>query len=144
MKSVKGTEFPRYFDQSVDQDSFNRWMQVFYQYRGDLLTGGICIKEYLDLKRYGDRTNEFRVFYINHEIASVSRNSGQMQVAAKPPRELIERYRNLPSVFYTVDFAELENGTWKIIEAGDGGVSGLSDGQDYEAFYRALYVCFTQ
>lgn len=144
VKSVKGTEFPRYFDQSVDQDSFNRWMQVFYQYRGDLLTGGICIKEYLDLKRYGDRTNEFRVFYINHEIASVSRNSGQMQVAAKPPRELIERYRNLPSVFYTVDFAELENGTWKIIEAGDGGVSGLSDGQDYEAFYRALYVCFTQ
>lgn len=144
VKSVKGTEFPRYFDQSVDQDSFNRWMQVFYQYRGDLLTGGICIKEYLDLKKYGDRTNEFRVFYINHQIASVSKNSGQMQVTDEPPRELIERYRNLPSVFYTVDFAELENGTWKIIEAGDGGVSGLSDGQDYEAFYRALYACFTQ
>jgi len=142
VKSVKGTKFPKYFDHSVDQNSFNRWMEVFYQYRGDLLTGGICIKEFLDLKQYGDRTNEFRVFYINHEIATISRNSGQMQMTAKPPRELIEKYRNLSSIFYTVDFAELENGTWKIIEAGDGEVSGLSDGQDYEAFFRVLYHCF--
>lgn len=142
VKSVKGTEFPRYFDHSVDQAGFNRWMEVFYQYRGDLLTGGICIKEYLDLRQYEDRTNEFRVFFINHEIASISRNSGQMQVTEEPPQELVERYRTLPSVFYTVDFAELEDGSWKIIEAGDGGVSGISDGQDYEAFFRSLYHCF--
>ncbi|MDE7415600.1 MAG: ATP-grasp domain-containing protein [Lachnospiraceae bacterium] len=142
VKSVKGTEFPTYFDHSVDQDSFDQWMEVFYKYRGDLLTGGICIKEYLDLKKYGDRSNEFRVFYINHEIATVSRNSSQLQVTADPPRELVEKYRNLPSVFYTVDFAELADGTWKIIEAGDGEVSGLSDGQDFEAFFRALYHCF--
>ena len=141
VKSVKGTEFPTYFDQTVDQNSFDQWMEVFYKYRGNLLTGGICIKEYLDLKKYGDRTNEFRVFYINHEIATVSRNSGQMQVTAEPPRELIEKYQNLPSVFETVDLAELADGTWKIIEAGDGEVSGLSDGQDYEAFFRALYHC---
>ncbi|MDE7203346.1 MAG: ATP-grasp domain-containing protein, partial [Lachnospiraceae bacterium] len=142
VKSVKGTEFPAYFDHVVDQSSFDQWMEVFYKYRGDLLTGGICIKEYLDLKKYGDRTNEFRVFYINHEIAAVSRNSSQLQVTADLPRELVEKYRNLPSVFYTVDFAELADGTWKIIEAGDGEVSGLSDGQDYEAFFRALYHCF--
>ena len=142
VKSVKGTEFPTYFDHAVDQHSFDQWMEVFYKYRGNLLTGGICIKEYLDLKKYGDRTNEFRVFYINHEIATVSRNSGQIQVTAEPPRELLEKYRNLPSVFYTVDLAELADGTWKIIEAGDGEVSGLSDGQDHEAFFRALYHCF--
>ncbi len=142
VKSVKGTAFPKYFDQSIDQRSFNQWMEVFYQYRGDLLTGGICIKEYLDLKKYGNRTNEFRVFYANYEIVSVSRNSGQLQGTAEPPKGLIEKYRNLSGVFYTVDFAELEDGTWKIVEAGDGGVSGLSDGQDYEAFFRALYQCF--
>ena len=142
VKSVKGTEFPTYFDHAVDQSSFDQWMEVFYKYRGDMLTGGICIKEYLDLKKYGDRTNEFRVIYVNHEIAAVSRNSSQLQVTADPPRELVEKYQNLPSVFYTVDFAELADGTWKIIEAGDGEVSGLSSGQDYEAFFRALYHCF--
>ena len=141
VKSVKGTSFPKYFDSSTEQDAFNQWMEIFYQYRGDLLTGGICIKEYLDLKKYGDRTNEYRVFYMNHEIAAVSRNSGQLSTAALPPETLVEKYRNLPSVFYTVDFAELEDGTWKIIEAGDGSVSGLSDGQDYGAFFRALYQC---
>ena len=142
VKSVKGTAFPKYFDHTIDQHSFNQWMETFYQYRGDLLTGGICIKEFLDLKRYRDRTNEFRVFYINHEAATITRNSGQMQVTVEPPKELIEKYQNLPSVFYTVDYAELEDGTWRVIEAGDGEVSGLSDGQDYEAFFRALYHCF--
>lgn len=142
VKSVKGTAFPRYFDCTIDQNSFNRWMDVFYKYRGDLLTGGICIKEFLDLKRYGEHTNEFRVFYINHEVATISRNSGQMEVTAEPPKELIEKYRNLPSVFYTVDYAELKDGTWRVIEAGDGSVSGLCQGQDYEAFFRSLYYCF--
>ena len=71
---------------TIDQDAFNQWMEVFYQYRGDLLTGGICIKEYLDLKKYGDSTNEYRVFYISHQIASVSRNSGQPLTAARPPK----------------------------------------------------------
>ena len=139
VKSVKGTKFPRYFDHSIDQDTFHQWMEVFYQYRGNLLTGGICIKEFL--KQYCDRTNEYRVFYMNHEIATVSRNSGQLSTAATPPKALVEKYCNLPSVFYTVDFAELDNGTWQIIEAGDGSVSGLSEGQDYKAFFRALYQC---
>ena len=42
----------------------------------------------------------------------------------------------------TIDYAELQYGAWRIIEAGDGEVSGLSDNQDYEAYFRALYHCF--
>jgi len=45
----------------------------------------------------------------------------------------------LNSIYYTIDYAELEDGSWKILEAGDGQVSGLSDGQDYNAYFRALY-----
>lgn len=142
VKSVKGTEFPKFFDQTVTQEDFDKWMEVFYKYRGDLLTGGICIKEFLNLKRYGDKTNEFRVFYINHEIATISRNSGQMNITAEPPKEMVEKYRNLPAKYYTIDFVELSDGTWKIVETGDGSVSGLSDNQDYEEYYRKVYYCF--
>ena len=142
VKSVKGTEFPKYFDKSISQEEFDRWMEVFYKYRGELLTGGICIKEFLNLKRYGGKTNEYRVFYINHEIASICRNSGQGNYTAEPPKELLEKYRNLASPYYTLDYAELEDGTWRIVEAGDGEVSGLSEGQDYEQYFRALYQCF--
>ncbi len=141
VKSVKGTDFPKYFESSVTQEEFNKWMEVFYKYRGNLLTGGICIKEFLNLKRYGDKTNEFRVFYINHEIATESRNSGQMNMTKNPPIELLEKYRHLPSKYYTVDYAELDDDSWTIIEAGDGSVSGLSDNQNYEAYFRALYTC---
>lgn len=139
VKSVKGTEFPAFFDREVTQEDFDRWMDVFYKYRADLLTGGICIKEYLNLKRYAGKTNEFRVFYVNHEIISICRNSLQENFTAELPGALPEKYKGLNSLFYTLDFAELEDGSWKIIEAGDGSVSGLSDGQDYVSFFRSLY-----
>jgi hypothetical protein len=142
VKSVKGTEFPAFFDQTITQEKFDGWMQVFYKYRGDLLTGGICIKEYLELKRYGGCTNEFRVFYANHQVISISKNSNQPEYTAELPMDLIEKYKDLNSPYYTVDFAELADGSWKIIEAGDGGVSGLSPGQDMNAYFRALYQAF--
>lgn len=57
--------------------------------------------------------------------------------------ELIHRYENLGSPYYTVDYGELTDGTWKIIETGDGGVSGLSPGQNQISYYRALYNAIT-
>lgn len=142
VKSVKGTEFPRFFDSSVTQEKFNEYMEVFYKYRGDLLTGGICIKEFLDLKYYDKKTNEYRVFYINNKIASVSRNSGQEQYTNQPPAELLEKYSNLSSCYYTIDYAELSDGTWKVIEAGDGSVSGLSENQNIYSYFRTLFYAF--
>lgn len=144
VKSVKGTEFPKFFEANVTQQEFEQWLEVFYKYRGNLFTGGICIKEFLDLKLYGERTNEYRVYYINHNIATVSRNSLQENYTAEPPRELLEKYTELDSPFYTIDVAELADGSWRIIEAGDGQVSGLSEGQDYEAFFRSLHTCFRE
>ena len=142
VKSVKGTDFPKCIGSNIEEDEFNRLIKKFLEYRGELYTGGICIKEYLDLKLYGDKTNEYRVFYMNHQIATVSRNSGQPCYTAEPPKKFIEKYRNLPSTFYTVDYAELSDGTWKIIEAGDGQVSGLSDNQNIHNFYRLMDVIF--
>lgn len=144
VKSVKGTEFPRYFDHAVTQKFFDNSMETFYKYRGDLLTGGICIKEFLDLKLYDGKTNEYRAFYANGEIISISRNSGQGNYTNEPPKDLIEKYKGINSCYYTVDYAELDDGTWKVMEAGDGSVSGLSEGQDYKQYYRALYHAFNK
>ncbi len=144
VKSVKGTEFPKYFGEDIIQEEFDQWMEVFYKYRGNLLTGGICIKEYLNLKHYGDHTNEYRVFYINNNIATITRNSGQNIDASLPPQQLLEKYSHLESRYYTVDYAELEDGSWKIIEAGDGQVSGLAEYQDYEQYFKVLYECLNK
>ena len=91
------------------------------------------------LKKSG--TVNVNELYVNHQIATVSRNSAQPMYAPEVPRELIEKYNDLPSNYYTVDYAELEDNTWKVIEAGDGSVSGLSEGQSPEHYYRALYHC---
>ncbi|MCM1508826.1 MAG: ATP-grasp domain-containing protein [Ruminococcus flavefaciens] len=139
VKSVKGKEFPKFFDNSVTQEEFDKYMEIFYKYRGSLLLGGICVKEFLNLKFYNGKSNEYRVFYINNEIATVSRNSGQENYTKEPPAELLEKYKNLSSHYYTVDYAELTDTTWKVIEAGDGSVSGLPTNQNAERYFKILY-----
>ena len=140
VKSVKETDFPKYISSDTDITEWKILLEKFLQYRGTLYTGGICIKEYLDLKHYGTKTNEYRVFYINGETATVSRNSGQGNYTPLPPKDLLMKYQHLSSPFYTIDYAQLTDNSWKIIETGDGQVSGLSDNQDIENFYRTLQI----
>ena len=143
VKSVKGTDFPAYFDNTVTKEYFSEQMEVFRKYRSGLYTGGICVKEYLDLKRYGEHTNEYRVFYMNGSIGTVCRNSLQQCFTPEPPERLISKYTGLDSPLYTIDYAELADGSWKIIEAGDGQVSGLSPEQDCISYYRTLYTALS-
>lgn len=144
VKSVKGTDFPPYFLSSINQEDLDRRICEFRERRGALFTGGICIKEYVKLKVFAGHTNEYRVFYANGNVLSVSRNSLQPVMAEAPPRDLVEYFSCLPSPFYTVDFAQKEDDSWIIIETGDGQVSGLSEGQDAEAFFRQLYHALTK
>ena len=141
VKSVKGTDFPKFFTRDTTDEEFRNAMELFYKYRGELISGGLCFKEFVDLKTYGDKTNEYRAFYIGNQVASISRNSLQPSYTPEPPLDMINKYKYLPSTFYTLDYAELNDGSWKILEAGDGSVSGPSDGQNLEAFYRAIYQC---
>ena len=147
VKSVKDTDFPKSISSNLTQSELDDYIAKFKKYRGGLLTGGICIKEFLKLKYYNDKINEFRVFYLNgnvkdnKEIISICRNSNQDTFTNEPPKVLLEKYRNLPSPYYTVDFIELDDGSFKIMEVGDGQVSGLSPGQDIESYYRMIFNC---
>ena len=55
------------------------------------------------------------------------------------PQTLLKDTAVFPVPYYTIDYAELVDGTWKILEAGDGSVSGLSPRQEPAVYYRALY-----
>lgn len=139
VKSEKGTDFPKYFDSSITENDFEHYLKMFKEYRGKLFTIGYCFKEFVDLKKYNNHTNEWRVFYLNGKAVSVCQNSEQENIEAKVPENLVEKYKNLPSPFYTIDFAELEDGSWKILETGDGQVSGLSKNQDISSFFQKLF-----
>ena len=138
VKSAKGTELPSRISSVISQQQLDEYLEIFYRYRGDLLTGGICIKEYVELKTFNGRHNEYRVFYANGNIISITESVANDEFTTQPPRELVEKYQHLPSPFYTVDYAELADGSWIVIEAGDGQVSGLSDHQDRVVFMGML------
>lgn len=138
MKSVKDSRFPKSFESSLSDDELDEYLQTFIHYRGSHFTGGFCFKEFFDLKRYGQTTNEYRIFYLNNKVLSVSKNSGQSTLCPLPPESLINKYKELDSPYYTIDMVELSDGDWKIIETGDGQVSGLSDSQKYEVYFRDL------
>jgi len=114
------------------------YMTEFMELRGKLYTGGIVIKEYVNLKRYGETTNEYRAFFINGQLLSLCRNSNQHDRSNKVPIEFVYSFNNLPSNYYTVDFGELDDGSWIVIEVGDGQVSGLSPSQNAFKFYEDI------
>lgn len=139
VKSAKDTAFPSSVKTPISQDDLNDLVAKFIEIRGSLFVGGIVVKEYVDLKRYGGITNEWRNFCFTNGISlGLNRNSNQPSNCPVPPVELLEVCNAFDSSFYTVDYAELEDGSWTIIETGDGQVSGLAASDDPARFYRAL------
>ena len=129
VKSVKGHNFPAFFEIPIKPEEMNRCISEFIELRGNLFTGGMVLKEYVELKKYGDTSNEYRAFYLRTELLSLSRNSNQADSCPLPPQEFTNKFKTLQSQYYTVDFAELVDGTWIVLETGDGQVSGLSPSQ---------------
>lgn len=140
VKSLKGTSFPRAIRTPLAQHELDRLIDRFVRERGELFTGGIVLKEYVDLKRYEGAANEWRQFVCDGASIAVNRNSGQPASAPSPPPALLSAMEELPSPFYTVDYAELGDGSWVIIETGDGQVSGLAVSSGAGEFYGALVV----
>jgi len=138
VKSVKGTSFPSCFITPVEEDTMNGYIDEFIKLRGSLFTNGIVLKEFVDFKKYGASTNEYRAFYMKGKLVTVSKNSNQSDDCPFVPREFAEKFTGLESNFYTVDFAELDSGKWIIIEVGDGQVSGLSPNQYVFKFYDEI------
>ena len=141
VKSEKNTDFPAYLDLSqMNDNELNDLILRFVKMRDDLFTGGIVLKEFVDLKRYEGKTNEWRAFYLEGRLLSLSRNSEQPVDVPSVPTLLLSKY-TMPG-FYTVDYAELDDGTWTIIECGDGQVSGLPETLSPHEFYSQIHNIF--
>lgn len=144
VKSVK-TKDNLTYDINVETDSEETIQSKLYKFlelRGDEFQGGFVFKEKIQLKTYGDFTNEWRLFVLNNNILDVSLNTGARQdIVSEPDPVLINEVMNIlnkHSKFYTVDFAEDINGNWQILETGDGQVSGIPETVDLETFYKDI------
>ena len=99
-------------------------------------------KQYLKLKDYGGKTNEYRLFVLNGKVVTSTQHTG-LTFGHEPDFSFLDEViSKINSNFYTIDIAELENGNWMILETGDGQVSGLSSNQDQFVFYSKFLPLF--
>ena len=138
VKSEKGFDDIFLLEKSLNKEEFFERVLKFKNSRGKLFSEGIVFKEYHKLRNYGDRTNEYRFFVLNGNIISISQNTGLTYGQLPEHSFLKEIIPNIDSNFFTIDIAEKEDGTWMVLECGDGQVSGLSPDQDEFIYYSVF------
>lgn len=139
VKSVKGFDFPIYFDNSYSNKQLDEFVKKFIQIRDNMYTGGIVIKEFMEFDKTDDITHEFRGFYLNKQLFILYQNSENDNDFL--PYQLAQQVPLLDSNFYTIDFAILKDDIQIVIETGDGQVSGISNENMIDMFYKNLRMC---
>lgn len=111
----------------------------FVKARGARFNEGVVFKEYVELVRYPGRgdftTNEWRLWFMHQNLVEITANSFQEVEQVEPlPEEVLQQVKEMAkqiqSPYFTIDLAETDSGAWIILEAGDGGVSGLATSQE--------------
>lgn len=139
VKSVKGFNFPDYLDYTYTTEQLDELVNKFIELRGDLYTGGIILKEYVELDKTGGKTHEFRAFYYKGRLINLYHNSNNSEDDLKQVRKFAEAIPKLNSNLYTVDFAYRDDDKLIVIECGDGQVSGLPSPDEAEQLYENLF-----
>ena len=135
VKSEKESEDIFILEKEVLNENLIQRVHKFKESRGKLFNEGIVFKKKLNLKKYGNKTNEFRLFYLYHKLISISQNS-ELGFGNVPNIDFLTTIVDtIDSNFFTIDLAELEDDSWAILECGDGSVSGLSPNQNNLVFY---------
>jgi hypothetical protein len=130
-----------------DRSGVERVVRRFLELQGDSLAEGLVFREYVELEPIGVHPRsgmplslEHRLFFLDGDLLAVT--GYWDEVSASHERPPIEPFKasavEVRSRFFSMDVARRRDGSWMVVELGDGQVSGLPDGADVEAFYRAL------
>lgn len=112
-----------------------RVMDNFVKRQGDGLVGGIVLREFIDLNSIGFHeksgmpiSEEYRVFVFGGRVKIIDNYWSENQAVKLSEKEIKfikDMALKVKSNFVTIDLARCSDGTLKIMEFGDGQVSGL-------------------
>lgn len=106
----------------------------FLERQGEFLAGGLVVRAFEEFT--GPET---RVWWLDGEAVAVTAHPDASTERADPPLERVaEAVRRLPARFITTDIAKRTDGTWRVIEVGDGQVSDFPKGEDITPLLTAL------
>lgn len=136
-----------YIPAASDRAAVERVVSRFIQLQGDDLAEGLVFREFAPLEPLGAHsksgmplTREYRLFFCDgqHLLTIPYWEEGSYDGELPPLKLLAPVARRVRSRFFTMDVARQLNGTWSIIELGDGQVAGLPERTDIASFYQAL------
>ncbi len=125
------------------EQRFRDIYRVFREERGKLFNRGIVLREFIPIVERGSDIRglpiieETRLFFWAGKLLVPPPAAKPSSLDELPRWEMIAKRFSSP--FITIDVALLINGTWRIVEVGDGGVSGLPMGLDPQRFFGALW-----
>lgn len=126
-----------------DRSRFGTIFRAFRHARGTRFNRGVVLRRFVRLATRGEDmrgfplVDEYRLFFWHGQLLAMPDVAGAECVRAEMDRwmSIARRFR---SAFLTLDIAKLEDESWTVIEAGDGGVSGLPLSIPPDNFYRSL------
>ncbi len=139
-----------YIPSASDRQVVERVVTRFLQLQGEDLNEGLVFREFIDFeplvshsKSHMPLTREFRLFVLDGQIIFSTPYWEEGDYGddnnALPPMDLFRQVaQKIQSRFFTMDVAQKRDGTWNIVELGDGQVAGLPARTDVEAFYQVL------
>lgn len=107
----------------------------FVELQGDFLAGGVVLRAYESFVPGG----EARVWWVDGEAVLVTAHPDTPAQVPSPGLDAVgEAVRDLGCRWVTTDMALRDDGVWRVVEVGDGQVSGLPAGHDGEDVFAAL------
>lgn len=128
---------------STTQSRFEEIIKAFLQARGSQFNKGIVFRRYCELVtleqdlRGQPVHEEYRMFFWRGKLIAST-----PALRAPTPLESLEKWseiaRRVENPFISMDVARQLDGSWLVIEVGDGGVSGLPPAIEPKSFYSEL------
>ncbi|KJK58958.1 ATP-grasp domain-containing protein [Saccharothrix sp. ST-888] len=130
-----------YVPELADLPGLTRVVSRFVELQGEFLAGGVVLRRYEDFAQDAQgRTVEARVWWVDGEPVLVGPHPDSPQSEVDPDLSDVQPLvRALGCRFITTDLARRVDGTgWRVVEVGDGQVSGLPHGIDASPLLTSL------
>ncbi|MFG3343257.1 ATP-grasp domain-containing protein [Glycomyces sp. NPDC048151] len=139
VKSRKGEPEAFFVPELVDTAALHSTAACFIERQGPDLAGGLVVRAFEPFTGTGGRAAEARVWWVRGEPVAVGPHPDQPGTVVEPDLTgVAEAVAALGCPFVTTDLAQREDGVWRVVEVGDGGVSDFPRGTDPAPLLRSL------
>lgn len=136
-----------YVPDASDKERLRQTLEKLLELRGKYLNEGLVIRAFVPLAALATHSRsgmplseEYRLFFVNNRLLAVYPywEEGEYQTVSLQTDGFEDLARRVRSPFFSMDIARLTDGTFTVVELGDGQVSGLPERADVESFYKQL------